>query len=535
MKHTTLAINVHALFILIIILLAFHPNKNIFAQQNNTDEFVIGVANDYLSIDPHLIRASPPIQLAHHMYDTLFFLNEKGRYRTRILADYKIKNKTTWILTLKDNIYFHDGSPLTTDDIIYSFDRINNIPDSEYTDLTKRIKSYKKIGALTLEIITHSPHPTLTRDLSLLFILKQRSGFIAGEEFIKNKGFIGTGPYQFVQLNDDKSIILKASDHYHGTPVYQKKIKYVVIENTEERLKAFKEGKLHLIDNLTSTEVEKLNTLTEADFLKIPTSRLLYLHFDTYRESSPWVTDYKGNVLPKNPFRDLKVRQAISHAINREAIISEILNGAGVASGQFVLPKIHGYDPSLQPDQYDLKRAQKLMSDAGYAEGFQMTLHGPKHRYLKDVEVMNRIVEMLKAINIHVKLDIKPMKQYLKTIQALATCCYLTGVSTGGDLKGMVSMIVRSPNKTLGKFNYGRYSNDQVNTLVDKGVLDFNEVRRLSTFRQAAEIAIQELAITPLYFQTKIWAIRNDMGIKFWPEGPGGSEKTLAQYIIKAQ
>ncbi|MBK8452099.1 MAG: ABC transporter substrate-binding protein [Thiofilum sp.] len=502
--------------------------KNAGAESQSEQPFVIAYSSMPTTLDPHKSHLAVNIALALHRFDSLFNINFEGGADSYLVEKWENLNSKVWLFELKKDIKFHDGSLLTTRDVIYSLDRIKAMPDSYFNRFVQRLEHYQPLDPYRFKIITKEPNANLLHDLGFIFIIKAQSKPLLDEFFSSKLSNIGTGPYLLESYTSEDNIHLRVNPYYHSAPVWVKSVCIKGMPDPTARLIALQQGKVQLAEGLT--EVDSTNILTNHDisFIRSPTHRLLYLTLDTTREITPFVRSIDGNVLNNNPLKSLKVRKAISLGIDRKYLVSTILKYTGTPADQYVLPNVLGYIGGLIPDAYDPDEAIKLLSEAGYPNGFQLTLHGAHNRYLKDKAVIEAIAQMLTKIRIKttpVVLDEAGAFLNKNNYEYSAT---LIGGSSEGSLQLMLENLVHSCSEERGIFNIGHHSNRTIDELIKQGGAQFNQVKRMRHLKQAQEMAMQDHAFIPLYFENAVWGIKYHHKLDFSPTRSG---LTLAQDI----
>lgn len=492
-------------------------------------EFVMAYHSMPTTLDPHKIPLAANVALADQLYDSLFVITDESEPTSLIVDFWELKNETTWVFHLKRNIYFHDGTPLTTKDIIYSFDRVNQVEGLEYKTFTKRWKKYESLGDYTFQIVTEKPYSSLLRNLGNIYIIKYQEQLLSHEKFIQQRGFIGTGPYRLVAIELNGDISLIANKYYHGGAIFVKKVRITRFVGVNERLKALQEGKISLAEGLAEVNITSLN-LKNIDIIKAPTHRLFHLHLDFKDSPSNFVHDYKGNTLDHNPLRNTLVRKAISLAINRKYLVNEVLQGNALIADQYMLPNMVGYKAGTKLDDYNPELAKQLLRKAGYDQGFSLVLHGTNDRYIKDHAVVVAIAKMLNEIGIKTTPITLSRKQFFQDAQSYQYSAILVGFSSNGNIQGLLDELIHTPthDKAKGSFNFGRYTNSQVDQLIHEAGAQFNQVKRARTLGQAVELAMNDYALIPLYFEQAIWGQSQSNQWEFWPNHFNG---TVAQDI----
>ena len=247
---------------------------------------------------------------------------------------------------------------------------------------------------------------------------------------------------------------------------------------------------------------------------RVGSNRLIYLHLDSNRDVTPFVTDKQGKPLAKNPLKDPLVRKAISLAINRDAMVSRVMEGEAIAAGQPLPDGYPGTSKTLKPDKFDAAQAKKLLADAGYPDGFAMTIHAPNNRYVNDEQIAQAIAQMLSRIGIAMKVDAMPSSVYFTRATKLDFSLMLLGWSAGsGEMSDSLRPLLGTfdPKKGWGNANRGRYSNGKFDAMLEDALVTINDAKREALLGRATEIAMADQGIIPLHFQMNVWAMKKNL------------------------
>ena len=277
-------------------------------------------------------------------------------------------------------------------------------------------------------------------------------------------------------------------------------------------------GDVQVIEYVPTSDVAKLKSDKRLSIYRIVADRLIFLHLDTDRDVSPFVTDKSGAPLAKNPLKDPRVRKALSKAMNRPAIVEHVMEGEGIPSGQLVADFLFGATKNLQAEKFDPEGAKKLLAEAGYPNGFGLTIHAPNNRYVNDAKVAQAVAQMLTRIGVDTT--------FFTQATDLKFSFMLVGWSTGtGEASSSLKALLMTYNreKGYGTANRGRYSNAKVDALTEDALQTVDDAKREAYLQRATELAINDTGIIPLHFQVNLWATRDGIGYT-----PRVDEETLA-------
>jgi peptide/nickel transport system substrate-binding protein len=255
---------------------------------------------------------------------------------------------------------------------------------------------------------------------------------------------------------------------------------------------------------------------------------MVHLQLDSNRDKSPFVTDAAGRPLDRNPLKDVRVRKAISMAINRQAIVDRILDGMGKPAGQMMPDGFVAASPNLSPEPYDPQGAKKLLAEAGYRDGFSLTLHAPNDRLVKGTQIVQAIAQMLAHVGISAKVETMPYSIYIKRAQKLDFSAVLQswGAINEATIPLRFVAITFNGSRGLGAFNFGRYSNPKADTVYEQALITMDSARREKLLQQATELVINDYGVIPVHFQVNTWAARKPLAYE-----PRSDERTYAHAV----
>ena len=477
----------------------------------------VGMAGDVTSMDPHFHNVTPNATVAEHLFDTLIAKDAQMRLVPGLALSWRAINETTWELKLRKGVKFHDGTEFTADDAVYSLGRpalIKNSP-GPYTIYTKTMSQLEAVDKYTVRIKTTAVNPLLPNEVSTIYVVSKKAAEKAGsDDFNSGKAAIGTGPFKLSAYKKGDRIELARNDSYWGAKTEWEKVTLRIITSDPARVAALLSGDVQVIEAVPTADQKALKANPGLTMFNAITFRMMFLHLDTAREVSPFISDKAGKPLAKNPLKDLRVRQAISKAISRTAIADRVMEGAAEPTSQLVHKSLFGYSPNIKLETYDPNAARKLLADAGYPDGFTLTIHATNNRYTNDEKVVQVVAQQLARIGIATKVETMPSSVFFGRANKLDFSFYLAGWgSDTGEAGSAVKALVATfdPNKGWGVANRGRYSNPKVD---EKIALAFNTIddrKREALIQQATEIAIADEGILPLYHQIGSWAVKKGL------------------------
>ena len=485
----------------------------LFASTLWAQELKIGSFGEPSAVDPQYHNLGPNNAMARHFFDRLINTDKTQRHQPGLAVSWKAISDDTWEIKLRRGVKFHDGSPFTADDVLFTVERAPDVPNSpsSFAIYTKQIKSIKAKGSHTLIIKTSGPYPLMPNDLSQLHIMSRKAS--AGkttEQLNAGDGLMGTGPFKFVEWVRGDRLVMERNEDYWGEKPVWKNVTFKPLTNGSARVAALLAGDVDMIDVVPTADIETLKGNPKLSLSQGVSNRVIYLHLDHDREVSPHAKDANG----KNPLRKHKVRQAISKAINRNAIVARVMEGVAIPAGQLLPKGFFGVNPRLKPEKYDLKGAKHLMKDAGYADGFTMTIHGPNNRYINDAKIAQAVAQMLTRLNIKMSVDTMPRNVYFSRATKREFSFILVGWGSGtgepsSPLRSLLATYDKS--KGWGTANRGRYSNKKLDRLLGQALRTVNDNKRSKLLQKATEIAMKDYGIIPLHYQVNTWGTRKGL------------------------
>ena len=492
-------------------------------------ELKIAVAADVTSIDPHFYNLFPNNNIAEHIFDKLVQMDPDSKMIPGIATSWKAIDDKTWEFKLRKGIKFHDGSELTAEDVAFSIDRVPLVPNSPgpFSAYTKAIVAKEIVDPYTIRFRYASPYPLAPNDLSTIYIVSKKVATGAStEDFNSGKATIGSGRYKFVRYANGDRVELARNDAYWGEKPYWQKVTFRIIKNEPARVAALLSGDVDAIEQPPTADLARIKGDPRFTVTSKISHRVIYFNFDYLDRSSPFITGKDGKPLAKNPLLDPRVRHAISKAINRPAIAERVMEGQAIPSGQLVSDKLFGNVPGLKADVYDPEGAKKLLAEAGYPDGFNLTIHGPAGRYVNDEKIVQAVAQMLTRVGIVSKVETAPMGPYSGRASKQEFSFHMVGwgASTGEASSPLRSLLATfNRDKGLGAVNWGRYSNVKVDYLIEQALQQVDDENRRVMLQNATRLAMEDLGIMPIHFQFTIWATKKNVAYT-----PRTDEYTLA-------
>lgn len=500
----------------------------------SASDLVIGLGADVTSIDPHSNNSAPNNSIAEQIFNKLIENDPRQVQKPGLAESWRTVDDLTWEFKLRRGVKFHDGSDFTAADVAFSIERpaILNSPGG-FTIFTRAIVDKIIVDPYTIRLKTAAPYPNLPTDMSGLPIVSSKAAKGAmSPDFDSGKATVGTGPWKFVRYVKGDRIELVRNENYWGPKPPWDKVTFRLITSDPSRVAALLAGDVQVIEAVPPADYAKLKNNRDITIFTTISNRMIHLHLDSNRDRSPFITDKSGKPLERNPFKDVRVRKAVSKAINRNAIVERTMDGLAIPAGQLMPEGFFGVSPNLKPEPFDPEGAKKLLAEAGYPDGFGLTLHGPNNRYVNDDQIVQAVAQMLTRVGIQTKVETLPFAVYVSRANKIEFTATLFGwgVSTGEGSYPLRSLLATyNSQKGVGTWNWGRYSNPQVDSLLEQALATVDNPKRDKLLQQATEAAMNDYGIIPLHYQVNTWAARK--GIVYTPRT---DERTYAHEVRPA-
>lgn len=492
-------------------------------------DLVIGRSTEPSALDPLFSRTGNNQMTADHIFDRLISTDENLQVKPGLASAWTVVDPLTWEITLRPGVTFHDGSPLTATDVAFSIERARAVPNSP-APFSGAVGAVERIDILApdrLRIRTRQPTPLIMEQIGLVYIMsKAAAEGKTTADLNDGKGLIGTGPYRFVAWERGQSLKLTANPAYWGGRPTFDNVTLRFIPSAPARVAALLSGQVDLMEEVPITDVDAIKAKGFGVF-SVETARIVYLALDSARDRSPFVTDASGRPLDKNPLRDPRVRLALSKMIDRQAIVTRLLAGAGVPAAQMVPEGLGGFEPALRPERADVAAAKALLAEAGFPNGFGLTIHTSSDRFPGDKDLGQAIGQFLARGGIKVNgVEAQVYASYAAAAsrQEFSAFVFSFGSSTSNAVGALLNVLATNdPQQGTGAFNRSRYSNPTFDAALKAALGEFDEAKRNAILQSATRIAAEDTALIPLYFQKLYWAARPGLDYV-----PSKGEETVA-------
>ena len=439
----------------------------------------------------------------------------QARPQPALAVAWRAVSDTVWEFSLRPGVKWHDGRDFTADGVAFFVARVPNVPNSpgSFAPMVRAIARVEVVDPLTVRLHTQAAHPLLPNELGSIFIVSRHAGEgAATDDYNSGKAMVGTGPYRLTRYTSgDRVEMARFAEHWAGTPAWEQ-VTFRFVPNDAARVAAVLAGDVDMIDQVPGTDLAKLRGDRRVALSQIPGFRLLYMQVDHSRDGEvPSVTDNAGKPIPRNPFRDVRVRRALSIAINREAIVERVRDGAAAPAGQFLPAGVFSYNPEIPVPAFDPEGARKLLAETGFPQGFRIVAHSPNDRYPNDAKVAQAVAQMWTRIGIQTQVEAMPWASFSgRNARQEFGMRLMGGASVTGEASYPLTTTIGTfaAGGRRGATNAGRYSNPALDAMVEDAVRTVDDTAREEKLRAALKVAMDDVAIIPLLHVMNVWALK---------------------------
>ncbi|SLN14316.1 Periplasmic dipeptide transport protein precursor [Roseovarius albus] len=461
---------------------------------------------DPVSLDPHEQLSGGTLQLSHMIFDPLVRWNSELGFDPRLAESWERVDDTTVRFKIREGVKFHSGNDMTAEDVVYTIDRMKESPD--FKGIFAAWETATAVDDYTVEVKTAGPNPLVLHTATYVFPMDKK--FYEGQDEIVKHGdsfassnVSGTGPFTITEREQGVKVVFERNPNYWDTdsPGNVQTAILTPIKEAPTRVAALLSGDVDFIAPVPPTDLERIDADENSKLVTMSGTRIITLQLNQNR-----------NEALANP----KVREAIVYAINNEGIVKKIMKGFGTAAAQQSPEGYLGYNADLAP-RYDLEKAQALMAEAGYADGFNATMMCPNNRYVNDFKICEASAAMLAKIGINIDLTTMPKAQYWPKFDERAADIMMIGWhSDTEDSANFNEFLTMTPDEETGRgqYNSGNYSNAKVDELTLASLTETDEAKRAEMLQEVEKILYDEAAYVPLHWQDLAWAAGSNVEIE---------------------
>ena len=472
--------------------------------------------NDILTLDPHSQNHATTNAILMHSYEGLTRYSATFQVEPSLATKWSYTSPTLVRFDLRKGVKFHDGSPFTADDVIFSFNRIRQ-PQGTMQIYVTGISEIKKVDDHTIDVVLAAPSPILLRNIIDFRIMskawseKNRTANVqdykAKEENFASRNAMGTGPYKITGWTPEQRITMSVnSDWWDKHTNNVKEVVYTPVKSDPTRVAALLSGDVDMLTDVPTQDIDRLRGDSKLKVIDGPEVRTIYIAPDLGSAELKY-SDVKG----KNPFKDKRVREALSLAIDRETIKRSIMRGLSLPAGILVAPGVNGHaadiDIAVKPDA---ERAKRLLAEAGYPNGFSFRLNCPNNRYVNDEKICQALVAMWARIGVKTELASESMATFIQKVQNFDSSAYLLGwgVATYDGQYTLQSLVRTRTTGADGNFNFSHVSDPVVDKLTDAMKTETDVAKRNAMIREALIRVRDEVLVIPLHHQIRPWVMK---------------------------
>lgn len=487
----------------------------------------IATKGDPVSMDPGIVYEMQTHSFLNNIYEALVGRDDDLKLVPALAESWENRSPNYWVFHLRRSAKFHNGQRLRADDVVFSFKRFTS-DDSDVKSSLLSIKEIEKLDEFTVGVKTKTPTPTLLNELFALKIMSKNwcekhkaERVIKAKKSRKNYADLhacGTGPYQLESRKPDIKTVLKRHILWWGD--FKGNLQQVVhrpVASASTRVSGLLSGEFDCIEPVPLQDIERLNKNESIDVLTQAGLNTMYMSFNM---NAPELKS--SNIKGKNPFSDLRVRQAIYHAVDVETLCEKVLKNIGRPAGLLIAPGVKGYaDAHDIRLPYDPDHAKTLLKEAGYEDGFKVTIDVPMDRFIKDEDVGKAVVSMLAKVGITARLNAQPKSKFFEKILSKQSDFHISGwmPATQDVHAPYVGLTMTAGEGTRGAYNFGKYSNPEMDELLTKIHSEMNSKKRQDLVNKMFALHEQDLPQIPLYQEPLVLGKQKNITMKQRKDG----------------
>jgi peptide/nickel transport system substrate-binding protein len=475
----------------------------------------MGVGAQITSADPHFHNISPNNAFASMVFDNLLETDAQARLVPMLAESWRPVGEDVWEFRLRRGVRFHNGNDFTAEDVAFTLERIPQVANSpgSFRTYTQAIRGVEIVDSHTIRFRTNGPAPLVPTDLAQVPMLDRETHTgVTTEAFNGGRATIGTGPFRLQGFRSGDRAELTRNNEYWGRRSPFEAVDYRMITNDAGRTAALLAGDVDIIDQVPTPDIERLRRNDRLSLSEVDAMRYIYLALDHMRTGpTPFATDHEGRPLDRNPLKDVRVRRALSLAIDRAAIVSRVMEGAATATVQVMPPGAIGFVPDLAVPRADADTARSLLAEAGYPNGFRLTVHGPNDRYPNDARIVQAVSQMWTRIGVRTQVDVAPYASFIARASRQEFSAFLVswGSSTGEPMAGLRSVAATYDQaRGTGAVNRGRYSNPEFDAQLARAARELDDAKREAMLQEATRMLVSDVGIISTHLQRNVWAMR---------------------------
>lgn len=476
---------------------------------------------DVSSLDPYARQETFLLSFVSNVYEPLIRRGKDLRLEPGLALNWRETEPDHWRFELRRGVHFQDGTPFTADDVVFSFQRVRG-EGSNLANMLSHIRNVTKLDDFTVEIATDGPDPILPEEITSWDIMSSKwcaehdttrpANVLKGEETYAADHANGTGPFMVETRRPDVQTVLVPNPNWWDKAEHNlDRIVFQPMTN-KSAVAAFLSGNLDMLYSVAPQSTDRIARTAGFRLVQGPELRTIFLGFNVARDEL-----LESNVKGRNPYRDLRVREAFYRAIDENTIAGKVMRGFATPAGLLVAPGVAGFDPALNNRlPFDPAKAKALLADAGYPNGFSGTMYCPNDRYVNDEAICGSIVSMLAKVGVklHLTTDSRG-KFFAKLLWPDSPASFFLMGWTPASYDGLNPLAnlagTRSKEKHRGEANFGGYSNPELDKIIDEATDEADPGKRLDLLHRGLAIVKDDIAVIPLHQQQLVWAARDNV------------------------
>jgi peptide/nickel transport system substrate-binding protein len=484
------------------------------AALGSAQTLTMGAGAPVSSLDPHYHLLRSNNEVGQMLFDSLVATDARAGLRPGLAESWRALSDTVWEFRLRENVRFHDGTPLTTDDIAYTFERIPQMrgPGASFSTMIRPVERLEIVDDRTIRMHTAGPAPLLPTYMSQVLIVSRRLHAEATTpDFNSGRAAIGTGPFRLVSHSNGDRIVMERNEQYWGPKPHWAHLTYRMITNDAARTAALLSGDVDIIDQISTSDLERLRRDNRFHVAETTSLRVMYITLDGTRQPPVPLLTAAGD---RNPLADPRVRRALDLAIDRRQLVERVMEGAALPTDQFLPPGAYSSIPDRPVPAADAAAARRLLAEAGYPQGFQLTLIGSNDRYMNDSRIVQAVGQMWTRIGVRTTVEAQPYATFIgRATRREAPAALLTWGNSTGEVSVLLNSVLRTPDRARGHGAANRllYSNPAMDSLVAQAEREMDDAKREDLLRRASVVALDDRMLVPLYLQNALWAMRSGL------------------------
>lgn len=496
-------------------------------------KLTIAFGDPVSSLDPQLNNFAGDRSMDLHFFD-LLVENKDNALQPGLASAWRQIDDLTWEFTIRPGVRWSDGKPFSADDVVYSLARAPSVPGSaaSFAGFLRTVAAIDAPDPMRVVVRTKSPNPLLPLNLASIHIVSRHATEgVASADFNTGKALVGTGPYAMASyVPGDRTIMRAKPDYWGATPAWDD-VDYRFIGAAPSRTAALLAGDVDVIDKVSVSDIDRLRARPDLGVFAYPGLRMLLLQPSFAPGPNRFITDAEGKPLAQNPLLDRRVRQALSVAVNRDALCERLMHGTANVTGQWMPAGTFGHDPGIPVPKFDPAATRRLLAEAGLPDGFNLTIHLPNDRYVMGPEVAQAVAQMWTRAGIRTQVEAVPWSVYASRVDkgeyAMTTLAW--GNGTGEGSYALINVLgSRDPKQGRGVANWGDYRSDAVDAALEQAMQAFDDPAREAILQGSARVVTADVGIIPLFHYQNIWAARKGLVVR-----PMTSDRTVAMMVTR--